>query len=225
MKSRWVGGVQQSGTQAGRAWQTGGLLAGIALGSLALLLASGCNGESTSEATADREEPQQQASEATGQPAATSQTPSADASQITLEPANKEQLEAAIKAHAGKVVFVDFWATWCAPCKEQFPHTVELAHKFKDQGLAVISVSCDEDDGGAGALEFLRAQGADFQNFISTDGFNALDVLEIQGGALPHYRIYDRQGNLVKSFGPDPDTGLEPEDIEAEVKAALDQAS
>ena len=44
----------------------------------------------------------------------------------------------------GKVVLVDFWATWCLPCMAQLPHTVELADRFRDRGLTVATVSLDE---------------------------------------------------------------------------------
>jgi len=180
---------------------------------VSLALASGCKPEIAGDATAKAATPSAEATAAAPVPAAN----------VTLKQVDKSQLEAAIQAHAGEVVFVDFWATWCGPCKEQFPHTVELAHKYKDQGLTVISVSCDDPDGEAGALEFLKSKGADFENLISTHGIDTIDVLEIAGGALPHYRIYDRQGKLIKSFGPDPDKGLSPEEIEVVVKEALAQ--
>ena len=55
--------------------------------------------------------------------------------------------DAAIAKHRGKVVLVDFWATWCLPCVEQLPHTLELGQQMADRGLAVVTVSCDEPDG------------------------------------------------------------------------------
>ena len=181
-----------------------------------LLAAVGCKPEIAGEAKA----------ETAAAPAETQTAPAADSgvgSNVTVKPADKSQIETAIQAHLGQVVFVDFWATWCGPCKEQFPHTVELAHKYKDQGLAVISVSCDDADQQDEVLAFLKSKGADFDNLISTHGIDTIDVLEIAGGALPHYRIYDRQGKLVKSFGPDPDNGVTPEEIEVFVKEALAQ--
>ncbi|MBL9122786.1 MAG: TlpA family protein disulfide reductase [Planctomycetaceae bacterium] len=194
------------------AWRDFGMAATMA----ALVTVAGC----TPEPTAPPAGGETAAAAAATGPASPAPAPAATA-EITLKPVDKAQLEAAIQAHAGQVVLVDFWATWCGPCKEQFPHTLELAHKYRDQGLAVISVSCDDADGQAGALEFLKSKGADIENLISTDGIDAIDVLEIEGGALPHYRIYDRQGKLVKSFGPDPDRGLSPEEIEVFVKEAL----
>lgn len=47
--------------------------------------------------------------------------------------------------YAGRVVLIDFWATWCAPCKASMPWMVELSEKYRDAGLTVIGLSMDED--------------------------------------------------------------------------------
>jgi peroxiredoxin len=47
--------------------------------------------------------------------------------------------------YAGKVVLLDFWATWCGPCKSSIPWMIELSEKYKADGFAVIGVSMDED--------------------------------------------------------------------------------
>ncbi len=47
---------------------------------------------------------------------------------------------------AGKVVLIDFWATWCGPCREALPHVKEISHKFAGQPLVVMSISLDTDD-------------------------------------------------------------------------------
>jgi thiol-disulfide isomerase/thioredoxin len=46
----------------------------------------------------------------------------------------------------GKVVLLDFWATWCAPCREALPHMKEIARKFQDQPLVILSISLDDDE-------------------------------------------------------------------------------
>jgi len=47
---------------------------------------------------------------------------------------------------AGKVVLIDFWATWCGPCRDALPHVKQIAHRFEGQPFVVLSVSFDDDD-------------------------------------------------------------------------------
>jgi cytochrome c biogenesis protein CcmG, thiol:disulfide interchange protein DsbE len=49
-----------------------------------------------------------------------------------------------LSAYRGKVVLLDFWATWCDPCREEIPHLVELQKKYADAGLQIIGVSMDD---------------------------------------------------------------------------------
>ncbi len=126
----------------------------------------------------------------------------------------------------GKVVFVDYWATWCGTCKEQFPHTVELQRKFGNDGLIVVAASVDEPDAEhrQAVAEFLSAQGGDLKAFIlqgSADEelFDSFGI-EI---AVPHYQLFDQHGQLVKKFVfGDPTTpSPKPEDVERAISQLL----
>jgi thiol-disulfide isomerase/thioredoxin len=50
-----------------------------------------------------------------------------------------------LSSYRGKVVLLDFWATWCDPCRHEIPHFVELQNKYADQGLQIIGVSMDDE--------------------------------------------------------------------------------
>jgi len=49
-----------------------------------------------------------------------------------------------LSTYRGQVVLLDFWATWCDPCREEIPHLVELQNKYRDQGLQIVGVSMDD---------------------------------------------------------------------------------
>lgn len=65
-----------------------------------------------------------------------------EAPDFTLPRIDSGQLQ--LSSYRGKVVLLDFWATWCVPCREETPHFVELQEKYKDRGLQIIGVSMDD---------------------------------------------------------------------------------
>jgi thiol-disulfide isomerase/thioredoxin len=146
-------------------------------------------------------------------------------SSVTVEPVSPEEFQKFIAAQRGKVVFVDFWATYCLPCREKFPRTLALAKKYGDEGLTAVSMSMDspEPDYQKKILEFLRQQNSQIKNFANRleDTDAAFAGLDIAGGALPHYKIYGRNGKLRNKFGGDPDHPFDEADIERALIAAL----
>lgn len=137
--------------------------------------------------------------------------------EIALREIDAHGLAQAIEKHRGRVVLVDFWATWCGPCVQLFPHTVELHGRYSRDDLAIITVSMDKLDQRAAVLEFLRRQGADTENYensIESDS-DAFDAYSISEG-LPHICIYDRAGKLVRTID-----GNRPTEIDEAVREAI----
>jgi thiol-disulfide isomerase/thioredoxin len=124
---------------------------------------------------------------------------------VSLRQTDAIGLEKTLANHRGKVVLVDFWATWCGPCVEQFPHTVALARKYRDGGLAVISLSMDNPSAAPQVLAFLERQAADFDNLLSNYS-SPVEATKAFGlpGPVPCYRVYDREGKLHREFAVDP---------------------
>jgi thiol-disulfide isomerase/thioredoxin len=133
-------------------------------------------------------------------------------------------LQEVLDKHRGKVVLVDFWATWCGPCMEQFPHTVELAEKLRERGLSVVSVSMNSPSAEPQVREFLEKQGAGFDNLLSSYGSPVTATQEFGlPGPVPCYRVYDREGKLHREFAIDPRAARQftTADVDAAVRELL----
>ncbi len=95
----------------------------------------------------------------------------------------------------GKPVVVDFWATWCVPCREKFPKFVALAAKHKG-AAAFVTVSIDDADAHDEALKFLVKQQATTANLrLTADADDIGKELGVKG--VPRYLVYDAAGAIA----------------------------
>ncbi|HWZ96813.1 MAG TPA: TlpA disulfide reductase family protein [Candidatus Dormibacteraeota bacterium] len=112
----------------------------------------------------------------------------------------------------GKIVLLNFWATWCGPCRAEIPDLIELQNKYKDQ-LTIIALATDEDE-PAEVKKFVHKHGINYRIGMATD------PLRIKYGgipALPTSFIIDPQGRVVQKH-----IGLnDPSIYELEVRALL----
>jgi thiol-disulfide isomerase/thioredoxin len=127
---------------------------------------------------------------------------SQDKQEVALRAVKYDELGKEVARHRGKVVLVDFWATWCPPCREKFPHMVTLGHKHQAEGLVLISVTVDDMDSKDDALAFLRAQKAVFTNLL-LDEPRKLWTTKLRTISVPCYYVFNRQGQWVQFTSPD----------------------
>ena len=139
--------------------------------------------------------------------------------EIKLEKIKADEVEKMIAAHKGKVVCLDVWADFCAPCKAAFPHLVKLHNEFAKQGLDCISLSIDLEDNLDGAHGFLKAQKATFSNFILWDTDENREKLhaKIPVSTPPLFHVFDRDGKKVKTW----DGAIKHDEIHALVQQLL----
>ncbi len=120
---------------------------------------------------------------------------------------------------AAKVRVVDFWATWCDPCREQLPFLDRLASEYGAQGVTVTGVSFDEDR--AAVERFLEHTPVSFQVLWDKGGAALADRLEVT--RLPTTLVLDRRG-VVRDVHLGFDRGEE-RNIEGTVKRLLAEAA
>ena len=125
---------------------------------------------------------------------------SCDKESLRLIIVDASEINYQINKHKGsEVVLINFWATYCAPCIEEFPMIVDLSNEYKDQGLKVYFVSADWSDREKEVLDFLKRQGVRGISFIKEEGNDNNFINEISkewSGALPFTLVYDKNGNL-----------------------------
>lgn len=125
--------------------------------------------------------------------------------QTGIQPLPFGQIVDVVQKARGEVVFFHLYASWCGPCRHEFPDVVELGKRYRAQGLRMVTVSVDEQRGDLEA--FLRPYNANivFPSYLMTgseqefaQGLKALGA-NFQGG-IPYTAVYDRNGKLVMEW-------------------------
>ncbi len=118
-------------------------------------------------------------------------------SDFTLKDLKGKEVE--IKQFRGKVVFLNFWATWCGPCKEEMPGLEFLHRLFKEKNFVLLTISVDY-EGVKPVQEFMSKQQYTFPVLLDPQG-ETLDLFEVKG--IPTTFLIDKKGKMVgKAIGP-----------------------
>ena len=119
--------------------------------------------------------------------------------------------------YAGKVLVLDFWATYCPPCREQTPHLIELQKRYGGQGLQVVGLNVGGDDDRPKIAGFVKEFKIPYPLGFPDEVMSQLYFSD--NDAIPQTYIFDRKGRLVQRFiGYD---STMPAEVERIVKDAL----
>jgi len=103
-----------------------------------------------------------------------------------------KQLQTMLTAAKGKVVYLDFWASWCGPCRKSFPWMNKVQNRFKAQGFTVISVNLDKKQ--QTAQHFLDKNPNEFSVIYDPNG-DIAKQFSLKG--MPSSYLFDKNGNIV----------------------------
>ncbi|MCS7301743.1 MAG: TlpA family protein disulfide reductase [Fimbriimonadales bacterium] len=126
---------------------------------------------------------------------------------VIAEPAlprtNARDLQQRIARNKGKVVIVNFWATWCAPCMEELPDLVRFYRNYRKQGVEMIGVSFDDVETADQTVPpVLRKYRVNYPVVVVNQNFDefADRFDKAWSGEVPRFYLFDRQGKRVEAW-------------------------
>lgn len=121
-----------------------------------------------------------------------------------------------LEDYKGQVVVLDFWATYCPPCRDEIPHLVKLQRRFGPQGFAVVGLNVGGDDDRPKVPDFVKQYGIQYR--LAEPDEQTVNLFLAGDSRIPQTFVIDRRGRLVKQF-----VGYDGE-IAAELERAIETA-
>lgn len=101
-----------------------------------------------------------------------------------------------IKEWDGQVLLINFWATWCPPCRREIPAFIELQEKYKDKGFNIIGIALDEKQA---VIDYADPMGVNYPLLMAEqEGIALTKAYGNRLGSLPFSVIVDRKGNIIQ---------------------------
>jgi thiol-disulfide isomerase/thioredoxin len=123
--------------------------------------------------------------------------------QTALQPLDEAGYQKMLAANKGKVLLVDFWATWCQPCRAEMPQLVKLEAALRARGFKLATISADEPEQESAAMKFLTQSGVPRAWYVKRPKSDSafIDAIDQRwSGALPALYLYDRTGRKRSMF-------------------------
>lgn len=136
---------------------------------------------------------------------------------LTLLPVNESTYRQVLSAQKGQPILVNFWATWCGPCREEMPQLVAMQKRL---GFKLLTISVDEPEKEAEARRFLEQHNVLPPAYLKRTDNDEKFISGVDpkwSGAVPALLLYDRGGKMARSFVGEPD----PKAVEIAVRALL----
>jgi cytochrome c biogenesis protein CcmG/thiol:disulfide interchange protein DsbE len=94
-------------------------------------------------------------------------------------------------------IYINFWATWCGPCKREIPEVIELYHEYKDRGFKVLAISTDGSRTAGKVRSFVKDRGMDFT--VLLDSNQEVFSRKYKGRGIPYGFLIDNDGKILHS--------------------------
>ena len=121
--------------------------------------------------------------------------PPAEGSPVNLQFTSIHGKHIDLASMKGKVVLIDFWATWCGPCVGEVPHVVEAYQKLHDKGFEIVGISLDNSK--APLLKFIKEHNMTWDQFCDDKGWKNAIATKFGIHSIPAMWLVDKEGNLA----------------------------
>ncbi|MBD0834518.1 TlpA family protein disulfide reductase [Aestuariibaculum suncheonense] len=112
------------------------------------------------------------------------------------------------KDFRGKYVYVDVWATWCGPCKQEIPHLKKLEHDYKGKDIVFMSISVDKIKDKQKWKDFVKSEALGGVQIMADKAFESGITKNYEINAIPRFLLFDKEGKIISTDALRPSSSL-----------------